>query len=334
MKSIKESFKNIKNIKITGKDVKNFCKLIFMLNLLAFIRSFATYMFVVPNGFAPGGVTGIASIIYNAVYPFNPHLADTWLNPAVTSMLLNVPLFIVSFFFLDKKFCFYTIIAVGLHSMWMGVLDAVDFPVYKAIGSASALNLLAAVAGGVGSGVCLGFILRYNSSMGGTDIIGKLIYKFNPVADVQWLILACDIVIVIASGSLGLIGLDMSLGAEVITTSVLSPILYSAVSLFVGAEIADVIQSGLHSSIVFNIVSDHHDEIAAEITEKLHRGCTLVHAAGFYTGVEHDMLVCVVRKKQINQVKEIIAKHDPEAFVYITKARDVSGKGFTYHGVA
>ena len=324
----------MKKIKITRKDVKEFCKLIFVLNLLAFIRSFATYMFVVPNGFAPGGITGVASIIYNAVYPFNPHLADTVLNPAVTSMVLNVPLFIASFFVLDKKFAFNTIIAVGLHSLWMGVLDIVDFPVYKAIGSASALNLLAAVAGGVGSGVCLGFILRYNSCMGGTDIIGKLIYKFNPVADIQWLILACDIVVVFASGSLGLIGLDYSLGTEVITTSVLSPILYSAISLFVGAEIADVIQSGLHSSIVFNIISDKHDEIATEINEKLHRGATRVHATGSYTGVQHDMLVVVVRKKQINQVKEIIFSIDPEAFMYMTKAKGVTGKGFSYHGVA
>lgn len=331
MKSFKQS---LKNIKITKKGVKDFCKLIFMLNLLAFIRSFATYMFVIPNGFAPGGITGIASIIYNAVYPFNPHLADTVLNPAITSIVLNVPLFIASFFLLDKKFCVNTIIAVGLHSLWMGVLDIVDFPVYKAIGSASALNLLAAVAGGVGSGVCLGFILRYNSSMGGTDIIGKLIYKFNPVADVQWLILACDVVIVVASGSLGLIGLDFSLGAEVITTSVLSPILYSAISLFVGAEIADVIQAGLHSSIVFNIISDQHDEIASAINEKLHRGVTRVHATGSYTGVQHDMLVVVVRKKQINQVKEIIFSIDPEAFMYMTKAKGVTGKGFSYHGVA
>ncbi len=325
--------KTFKKIKITGKDVKDFCKLVFILNLLAFIRSFATYMFVVPNGFAPGGITGIASIIYNAVYPFNANLADTWLNPAVTSMILNVPLFIASFFILDKRFTVNTIIAVGLHSLWMGVLDAVDFPVYKAVSSASALNLLAAAAGGVGSGVCLGFILRYNSCMGGTDIIGKLIYKFNPVADIQWLIMGCDIVIVMASGTLGLIGLDMSLGAEVITTSVLSPILYSAISLFVGAEIADVIQSGMHSSIVFNIISDKDDEIASAITERLHRGVTVTKSIGYYTGLEHNVLVCVVRKKQINLVKGIIQEFDPESFVYITKAREVSGRGFTYHSL-
>ncbi len=322
---------NLKKIKITKKDVKDFCKLVFVLNLLAFIRSFATYMFVVPNGFAPGGITGVASIIYNAVYPFNAHLADTWLNPAVTSIILNIPLFIASFFILDKKFAFNTVIAVGLHSLWMGVLDVVDFPVYKAIGSASALNLLAAVVGGVGCGVCLGFILRYNSCMGGTDIIGKLIYKFNPVADIQWLIMGCDIVIVIASGTLGLIGLDFSLGAEVITTSVLSPILYSAISLFVCAEIADVIQSGMQSSIVFNIISDKQEGISGAINERLHRGVTIVKAIGSYTGLEHEMMVCVVRKKQINQIKEIINEFDPEAFVYITKAREVSGRGFTYH---
>lgn len=326
--------KSLKNIKITRKDVKDFFKLVFVLNILAFIRSFATYMFVVPNGFAPGGITGVASIIYNAVLPFNPQLASTVFNPAVTSMVLNIPLFIASFFLLDKRFCVNTIITVGLHSLWMGVLDVVDFPVFKAADASSALNLLAAAAGGVGSGVCLGFILRHNSCMGGTDIVGKLIYKFNPVADIQWLILACDLVVVMASGTLGLIGLDFSLGAEVITTSVLSPILYSAISLFVGAEIADVIQSGLQSSIVFNIISDKHDEISVAINEQLHRGVTRVHASGTYTGIEHDMLVCVVRKKQVNQVKEIIFSIDPEAFMYITKAKGVTGKGFSYHGVA
>ena len=207
----------------------------------------------------------------------------------------------------------------------------INVPVFKADNSESALNLLAAAVGGVGTGISLGFLLKHNSSMGGTDIIGKLIYKKNPVADVQWLIISCDIVIVIGSGILGIFEVDDWHDSQQVLTSILSPILYSAISLVVCAEVADIIQSGLKSSIVFNVISDKHNEIAASISEKLHRGVTMVHATGWYTGVDHDMLVCVVRKKQINQVNDIIKNIDPEAFVYITKAKDVSGRGFTYH---
>lgn len=318
-------------INITGDDAKKFIKLFVILAVLSFIRALAMHVFVIPNGFAPGGITGIASIIYNAILPVNPQLAQTWFTPAIVSLVLNVPLFIASFFGLNKRFCINTMITVGLMSFWLWLLEFIKCPVFKASSPESAYNLLAAAVGGVGTGVCLGFLLRHNSSMGGTDIIGKLIYKKNPVADIQWLIIGCDVIVVMASGILGFLRVEQGQDIGEIIGSILSPILYSAISLVVCAEVADIIQSGLKSSIVFNVISDKHNEIAASISEKLHRGVTMVHATGWYTGVDHDMLVCVVRKKQINQVNDIIKNIDPEAFVYITKAKDVSGRGFTYH---
>lgn len=322
----------MKKLKITKQDVRAFGKLFIILAILSFIRAITNYVFIVPNGFAPGGINGVASIIYNAVLPFNEKLANGWLNPAVTAFILNIPLLIAAFIILDKKFALYSLVGVALFSLWMGLFSLVDMPVYKASSSESGLNLLAAAAGGAGAGVCLGFILKYNASMGGTDILGKIIYKYNPFTDVQWLILFCDCAIVVASGALGFIGLDKGASETVIMTALLSPILYSFISLIIGAEVADIIQSGLQSSIVFNIISDNHEEIAKQITEKTPRGVTVVKAVGYYTGVEHDMLVCVVRKKQINQIKNIIKDCDPFAFVYITKAREVTGKGFSYSG--
>ena len=322
---------NKKGKKVNGDDVKKFLKLFLILNVLSFIRAFSMHVFIIPNGFAPGGISGIASIIYNAILPSNPELAQTVFNPALVSWVMNIPLFIASFFILDKKFCIHTVITVGLLSLWMWVLEIVECPQFKASSPESAYNLLGAAAGGVCTGISLGFLLKHNSSMGGTDIIGKLIYKKNPVADVQWLIIGCDIVVVSASGILGLIAIREGQDIESIIAQVLSPIFYSAISLFVCAETADVIQSGIKSSIVFNVISDRHNDIAQAISERLVRGVTMVHATGWYTGVEHDMLVCVVRKKQINQMNDIIKEIDPDAFVYITKAKDVSGRGFTYH---
>ncbi len=323
-----------KNKKQAAKKVWRFAKFYILLSVLAFIRALATYVFIVPNGFAPGGINGLSSLLYNAVLPFNEHLADTVFNPAVTSMVLNVPLFIAAFIVLDKKFAFNTFFCVTVYSVIMGVFSAVDFPQYQASDSESGYMLLASLAGGAGAGISLGFMLRYNTSLGGTDVIGKLIYAKNPISDVQWLIFMCDCIIVVASGGLGFIGLDMKAGANAIITAVLSPMLYSFLSLLATSQVADVLQSGFQSSLVFNIISDEYDSIAEHITNEMHRGVTMMTGIGYYTGHEHKVLVCVVRKKQINTVKRIIQKCDPNAFIYITKAREVNGNGFTVNSGA
>lgn len=313
--------------KPTFRQVLRGTKFYLFLAALALVRALSAYVFIVPNGFAPSGITGLSSLLYNAVLPFNAHLADTVFNPAITALVLNIPLFIAAFVVLDKKFAFNTMFCVVIYSVFMGVFDIVDMPQYAA-GTDNGIKLLASLAGGALAGISLGFMLRYNTSLGGTDVIGKLIYAKNPISDVQWLIFMCDAVIVIASGGLGFIGLDMSHGTNVILTAVLSPIIFSFLSQLTTSQVADVLQSGFQSSLVFNIISDKHDEIAEHITREMHRGVTIMSGVGYYTGEEHKVLVCVVRRKQINTVKRIVQENDPAAFTFITKAREVKGNGF------
>ncbi len=319
--------KKIKNNEL-GKKVFNFGKFYIVLAILAFIRALFTYVFIIPNSFAPGGLSGLSSIIYNAVLPFNSHLADTVFNPGVTAMVMNIPLLIAGLFLLNKKFALNTFLCVAIYSGFMGLFSAVDFPQYVGSNSESGYMLLASLAGGAGCGISLGFMLRMNMSMGGTDVIGKIIYKYNPATDVQWWIFACDCVIVLASGGLGFIGLDMSQGTTAIVTAIMSPVLYSFISLVTTSEVADVLQSGMQSNRVFTIISAKHDEIAEEIVHTLHRGVTVTDSIGYYTGNPQVVLSCVVSKKQVNTVKDIIAKLDTNAFIYITKAKEVNGNGF------
>ncbi len=315
-------------IHITKKSVWNTTKYMVLLVVLAIWRAVSTYVFIIPNGFAPGGVSGIASIIYNVAIAFDrPDLASGILDPGVMTFLLNIPLLIFAFITLNKRFAFNTLCVVAVYSGFISLFGLVKMPQYIA-GDDTGYKLLAAIAGGAMGGFGMGLMLRSNMSMGGTDIIGKAIYKRNSAADTQWWIMACDCVVAIASGTLGLINLDMTVGTTAILTSVLSPIFYSFITLFTTAGVADVIQAGFQSSIVFNIISDYADEIAEEISNTLHRGTTISSAIGHYTGREHKMLVCVVSKKQINVVKRIIHSIDPQAFTYITKAREVAGKGF------
>ena len=317
---------------ITPKQVLYASRFYLFLAVLAIVRALSAYIFIVPNGFAPSGITGLSSIIYNAVIKADLSL-EPWMewffDPSVTAMVLNIPLFIAAFVVLDKKFAFNTFFCVTVYAVFMAVFRVVDLPTYAVEQPESGYKLLASLAGGALAGLSLGFMLRYNTSLGGTDVIGKLIYAKNPVADVQWLIFMCDCVIVIASGALGLIGEDLNRDATAIITAVVSPMIYSFLSQLTTSQVADVLQSGFQSSLVFNVISDKHNEIAEHITREMHRGVTLMSGVGYYTGEEHKVLVCVVRRKQINTVKRIIQECDPMAFTFITKAREVKGNGFT-----
>ena len=318
-------------VKLNKNDAVFATKYFTMLIILAFLRAFSNYIFVNPNGFAPGGLGGLAAIIHFAIQKSNDPkllaLATSLFDPGVLTILMNIPFLIVSFFVLNKRFAFNTTCVVLVYSGFMYLLGRVDCPQYDAEGEYG-LMLIAALAGGVLSGTGCGLMFRYNMSMGGTDIIGKVIYKHNPAAHAQYWILLCDCIVATTSGFIGLIGVDQSAGATVIMTKLLSPIFYSFISLFVTSKVSEFLEYGTLASLVFTIITDKPDEIAKEISVKLHRGVTINKAVGYYTGKEHNVLVCVTSKKQINSVKGIVSSCDPNAFMYITKAGEVSGKGF------
>ncbi len=322
----------MKKIAIDKNQATYISKFLILMVILAFVRALAAYLFINPNGFAPGGVGGIAAIIhYAAERSTNPtifKLSSSLFDPGIFTIILNVPLIIAAFCVLEKKFAINTTIAVLFYSGFVYMLGAVNCPQYYANGNYG-LMLIAALAGGAIAGVSMGFMLRQDLSIGGTDIIGKILYTHNPAAHAHWWIMMCDCVVAVASGFLGLIGLDKSAGATAILTSMLSPVLYSFISLFTQSKVCDIVESGLLSSLVFTIITDKSDAIAHELSVQLHRGVTITKSVGYYTGKEHNVIICVTSKKQVNRVKDIVKACDPQAFMYITQAGEVSGKGFT-----
>lgn len=312
---------------INKKTILKYSGFFGILTLLAFLRALGTYVFIVPNAFAPGGFGGIASVVYNIVAIFNMELAETWFNPAVTVFILNLPVVIAAFFTLNKRYAINSAIVVALYAGFMGLFSLVNFPVYHGAGPDSGVTVLAAIAGGVLCGVSLGGTLLTNSSAGGTDIIGKIAYEKNPDVNVQWQIFIFDSLVVLLSGAIGLINIEGQ-DANTIFTNVATPIFYSFITLFVTSEIADVVTNGLQSSVVFNIVTSKPDELSAAIVSMLHRGATKYTGEGVYTHAERYILVCVVKRRQSTHLKKIIKGIDPNSFVYITKAKEVNGFGF------
>lgn len=310
------------------KKVFNHIGIYSLLLVFTFIRALGTYVFIVPNGFAPGGVSGISSIVYNIALNYNVTLANTVFNPGVIVFVLNIPLVIWAFKQLDQKFAFHTMICVVFFSFFMTLFTLIKFPQFIATNYESGVMLLAALAGGTLLGVGLGVMLKMNTSLGGTDIIGKIIYKKRPFLNVQWIIFLCDSVVVLLSGILGFINISESDGAKDIMVKVLAPVLYSFISLFVASKAADIVWIGFESSVVFNIITSKPHEIGDAIVANIKRGATIIKGEGIYTKAERTILICVIRRKQIMPLKKIIKEIDNEAFSYITNAREVNGFGF------
>ncbi|MDR0752487.1 MAG: YitT family protein [Christensenellaceae bacterium] len=301
-----------------------------ILVVLSFIRAFATYVFIVPNGFAPGGIGGIASILYNAILPFDEGLAKSWFNPAVTIFVFNAPLLVLAFKKVNKGFATNTTISVLLYSGFMALFSLIkSFPQFVAENQQSSFMILSSLAGGVLSGISLGFMLLYNTSAGGTDIIAKAVYSSKPAINVQWLIFMFDVVVVLLSSILGVLAIKPGESSSAAFVKILSPIFYSVIALLVCSKVAEIIQIGFESSVVFNIVTDKSNDIAPSIIQKIGRGVTILSGEGVYTHQEHKILVCVVRKKQMLSLKKLVLSLDPTAFLYITNAREVNGRGFT-----
>lgn len=299
-----------------------------LLVLFTFIRALGTYIFIIPNGFAPGGVSGISSIVYNIALNYNRTLADTVFNPGFVVFVLNIPLIIWAFKVLDKKFAFHSLLCIIVFSFFMAFFTLIGFPQFIATNYESGVMLLAALAGGTLVGLGLGIMLRMNMSIGGTDIVAKIVYKKKPFLNVQWIIFICDCFVVVLSGIIGFINIEAADGAKDIMVKVLSPVFYSFISLFVMSKAADIILVGLESSVVFNIITSKPHEMGDAIVAKLKRGATILKGEGIYTKQERTILICVIRRKQIIPLKKLIKEIDCEAFSYITNAREVNGFGF------
>ncbi len=322
----------MKKITIDKNQTAFISKLLVLSVSLAIVRALSAYIFINPNGFAPGGIGGLSAIIHFAAERSTNQmilkLSSTLFDPGVFTIILNIPLVIAAFCLLDRKFATWTTISLVVYAGLIYVLGIVDCPQYYANGNYG-LMLIAALAGGALAGISMGFMLRQDLSIGGTDIIGKIIYTHNPSAHTHWWIFMCDCVVAATSGSLGFIGLDKSADATTVLTSILSPVLFSFISLFTQSKVCDIVESGMMSSLVFTIITDKSDAIAHELSVQLHRGVTITRSIGYYTGKEHNVILCVTSKKQVNRVKDIVKACDPHAFMYITQAGEVSGKGFT-----
>ena len=262
------------------------------------IYALGVHSFTSPNDIAPGGVTGIATIVSSVT---------DWKVGTLIG-LMNIPLLIAGFILLNKRVMIRTLISVVVLSFMTDyAFNAV--PVYIA---ESGSGILAAIFGGLLMGAGLGIVYVREGTTGGTDIVIKIINRFRPemkLGTISFLINAA----VAALGYFVYKNLDV--------------VLYAVISIFVESKVMDALVYGGLEGKFLMIFSNQPQEIAQKLL-LMKRGVTLLNGEGAYSGEERQVICIAVHKNEYVKVKRIVKETDPEAFVIITGANEVLGKGF------
>ncbi|MCJ8011059.1 YitT family protein [Paenibacillus sp. KQZ6P-2] len=276
-------------------------KMVLPIILGAAIYAFGLLYFIIPNQLMEGGVTGI-TVLLNYAFA---------IPPALSTLLLNIPLFMLGWKILGGKQMIYTGVGIASLTFFLWLFEKLINAGWIIPFQTERDYILAALYAGVTLGTGLGIVFRFGGTTGGSDIVARICNRRFGWSMGQ-IILAIDVIIIAAS--LFFIPRER--------------ILYTLVAVFISSKVIDFIQEGAYAAKAFTIISDHAPEIADLITVEMDRGVTLIPAIGAYSKQAKHMAYCVVARQEIRRLNEIVKSIDPRAFVIINDVHDVLGEGF------
>ncbi len=280
--------------KLSGREM---WKDISLLLLGSLIYGIGTYVFVVPANIAPGGATGVALMV-NYV---------TGLPVGILTLLLNVPLLALAWFYLSKKFAISTAVTTTLCSL------VLDFVVPFIVPAYSGDRLLCSLYGGVIVGAGMALIFIAGSTTGGTDILGYVLQKKRPHISIGRALMIVDGII---------------LAVSIFVFGNIEAALFGMIALYVQTKVIDTIIYGGEAGSMATIITSNPDDISDKVIGELDRTATLIPARGMYSKQDTNVLLCTVRKSQFSRLKKIVYEADPNAFVMVTDTSEVFGLGF------
>ena len=253
--------------------------------------------FLIPNGIASGGGTGLCTIVYFA----------TGVPVAVSFFILNAILLILGFLALGKAF--------GVKTSYAIILSTVLFDLFPKFDWVITFDnkLLIAVVGGILEALGIGLVLLRGGSTGGTDIAAMIVNKYWPVSPGK-VYLFSDIFIIAS--------------VLLIPGKTLEDMIYGYVVMVTFSFMVDFVLLGQKSSAQVLIFSTKYKEIADNISRNMHRGVTAFQSIGWYSQTESRVLLVVVRQHQLHEVVAMIKSIDNKAFVSVSSASGVYGEGF------
>lgn len=270
-------------------------ELVYMLLGIALATVSMVY-FLIPNKIVPGGLTGIGTILFHRY----------GVPIGVFVLLGNTLLIVIQGRLIGAKASGRTIAAIILQNLVLDLFTSVYSP--KALVSDP---MLACLYGGILGGLGLACLFRSGATTGGSEIIAQILLKLRgvPVGTTLW---SADALVTLVAAS--------AFGPELA--------LFAMVKSYVNGTVVDGFLEGFAVKRLVLIVSQHAEAIGWGVIEELHRGATIINARGMYSGKGTEMLVTAITRHQIPFLERVVYDIDPNAFIIVTDARRIIGKGF------
>lgn len=250
---------------------------------------------LIPYNFLAGGVTGLALVLFYLLK----------IPVYLTILIFNIPIFWWGLREINRHFLIYSLYGTLALALFLTVTEGLVQPPQIDL-------ILAAIFGGAFYGVGLGLVIRAHGSTGGTDIIAVILRKRMNlgIGEVTFI---SNLLVIAAS----LVFFPLNIG------------LYTIISMLVTSQVTDAVISGINTSKSVVIVSNYPMQIGRKIIDDMHRGVTYINGKGAFTREEKTIVNCVTNRFELAKLKKIVADTDPNAFVYISDASEVMGRGFT-----
>jgi len=280
----------------------------FLLDLLVavcagIIVGTAYHFFQNSNGFAPGGVGGLATITH--------HLLKNKISWSILMVSFNLPIFVLVSILINKKLGFMLSVYLVVQSFIPKLYDFLGMNPYSLANNAEDFNIVfACIATGVISGFGFSIMLRHFGASGGTYGISALIKRFKPDLNIAYVSFIMDASVVFIA--------FFVYGMKV------TPVICTLLNLFIANILVDNGLSGIKNGYKFEIVTTHPNEISDELMKTLKHGVTEIKVHGMYSDTDRYMLVCIINKRQIGEMMKIIKKY-PDTFASFEKVNEVFG---------
>ncbi len=279
-----------------------------IISVLAVVMAFNYKLFIVPNDFAPAGLSGIGTMIQ-----YKLHFSIGWF-----SLIINVPLCLLAFFFVNREFSVKSLVFVVVYSVAYLVLQQFDTSRFE-YDAGGVDTIFPCLIAGIINGFLFGVCVRRNGSTGGTDVVAKFVNAKVPRLNFFWVtfvinaaVAAASFFVYAESGENGQLIYDYR--------PVVLCMLYSFTTSFVG----NFMLKGSKTAYKFVVITQHAEDIEQEILQKLNRAATRLHGTGAYTKAEKEVLICVVGKHQVIDFQNII-KNYPDTFSFVETVNETIG---------
>ena len=261
------------------------------------VFAFGFSIFLEPNNINTGGVSGLAQAVAQVIGIGNVGLL---------SMLLNLPLFLAGGVRVGTRFFFGSLIGMVVSGVLIDAFAAFSIGFHD--------PLVSGIYGGLLCGLGIGMVFVAGTSTGGSDILVRLLklhYRNVPIGTISTVF---DALVVILTG---------------FVFHDISRAMYSGIAVFVTGQVMDIVVYRFDYSKVALIISDRPDEIATDVAQKLDRGVTFLDGHGYYSRQDKKVILTVVKKGQLAELKELVMERDKDAFVIVQEAHQVLGDGFS-----